>query len=132
MLVPGEITDRRVPIVADEGYTDLPLRPGMHLIRADAAVMDPWFLAGVLSAPSNIQRDSHGTSVTRIVVRRLSVPLLPIERQQRYGEIFRKLRELNNMVTDLSGLMGEFTSLLTQSLADGVLEPAEREGGNRE
>jgi len=132
VLVPGEVTDQRVPIVADEGYADLPLRQGMHLIRADAAVMDPWFLVGVLSAPANLQRASHGTSVTKIVVRRLSVPLLPIERQQRYGEIFRKLRELNDMVTDLSGLTGEFTSLLTQSLAEGVLEPTEREGGNRE
>lgn len=131
VLVPGEITDQRLPVVADEEHEGLPLRPGMHLIRADAAVMDSWFLAGVLSSPSNIQRAGRGTSVTRSVVRRLSVPLPPLGRQQRYGEIFRRLRELDDMVTDLSGLTGEFTSLLTRSLADGVLEPAEREGGNR-
>lgn len=46
----------------------------------------------------------------------------------RHGEIVRRRRELDDMVTDLSGLTGEFTSLLTQSLADGVLEPGEHGG----
>ena len=102
---------------------EVPLDGSAHLIRPDPEVLDPWFLAGFLSAPANLKQASYGTSAIRIDVRRLSIPLLPLERQRVYGMIFRQLRDLDAAIAEVASLAGDLTGLLARSLADGMLLP---------
>lgn len=128
----GIVVVTRDSLTTDEG--GMTLSPHEHLIRPVLEVLDPWFLAGCLVAPASVKQASYGTGATRIDVRRLAVPLLPLEQQQIYGEIFRGLRDLDTAVAEVTSLAGDLTSLLARCLADGTLLPpaavGAREGAN--
>lgn len=96
---------------------------GLHLIRADSERMDPWFLAGFLASPANIQQASYGSTVTRIDVRRLMVPLVPPPEQSRYGAAFRELHGFRVSCEEFAQLSGTLTGLLGKALAEGGLLP---------
>ena len=96
---------------------------GLHLIRADSKRMDPWFLAGFLASPANIQQASYGSTVTRIDVRRLMVPLVPPREQGRYGAAFRELHGFRVSCEEFTRLSGTLTGLLGRALAEGGLLP---------
>jgi hypothetical protein len=126
VLVPASVTGAlRATVVETVGdpQSDIPPDSSAHLIRPDLAVLDPWFLAGFLTAPTNVKQASYGTSAIRIDVRRLAVPLLPLERQQLYGMIFRRLRDLDAAITEVASLASDLINLLAGSLADGTLLP---------
>lgn len=96
-----------------------------HVIRPDPAHLDPWCLAGFLTAPASVQQASYGTGITqRIDARRLAVPILPLERQRRYGEVFKRLHDLAAAITEARELAGDLTTLLARALADGTVQPA--------
>ena len=62
------------------------------LLRPDPAALDPWFLAGFLrGTANNRQASSYASTATRLDVRRLQLPRLPLAEQRRYGERFRAL-----------------------------------------
>jgi predicted DNA-binding transcriptional regulator AlpA len=96
---------------------------GLHLIRADSERMDPWFLAGFLASPANIQQASYGSTITRIDVRRLMVPLVPPREQGRYGAAFRELHGFRVSCEEFTRLSGTLTVLLGRALAEGGLLP---------
>ena len=126
VLVPANTTGPlRATVVetADDLRSDTLLDGRANLIRPDLEVLDPWFLAGFLTAPANVKQASYGTSAIRIDVHRLAVPLLPLEQQQVYGAIFRRLRDLDAAIAEVVSLAGDLSSLLTMSLADGALLP---------
>ncbi|GAA1775250.1 N-6 DNA methylase [Actinomadura chokoriensis] len=93
-------------------------------LRHDPGRIDPWYLAGCLRTPANARRaGGHASTSSRVDVRRLEVPSLPLDEQRRRGELFRELaaftgslRELSNEGTVLGGTLGEL-------LATGHLRP---------
>ncbi|WP_030543169.1 N-6 DNA methylase [Streptomyces albus] len=98
------------------------LGPQIHALRADPAVIDPWFLAGCLRAPANArQAGTHASATSRIDVRRLQIPRLPLAEQRRYGEIFRRLASFEGLLREARGLGTELTRSLSDGLAAGRL-----------
>ncbi|MEV6890920.1 N-6 DNA methylase [Kribbella sp. NPDC051137] len=98
----------------------------VSLIRVDAERVDPWFLAGMLTAPTNRReatRQSSGTSIVRVNLKRLQVPLLPVEQQRRYGEAFRRLIEFDAMVERAAGETHRLVQELSMALTRGSLVP---------
>lgn len=98
------------------------LVPQILALRPDRDLLDPWFLAGCLRSPGNTrQAGSHSTHASRVDVRRLKVPRLPLDEQRRYGEAFRRIIELERMLGRAGELGKELSSALSDVLAGGRL-----------
>ncbi|GAB2691869.1 N-6 DNA methylase [Kitasatospora kifunensis] len=98
------------------------LGPQLHLIRVDPTVLDPWFLAGCLRSPSNArQAGTHASTSSRVDVRRLQVPRLPLDEQRAYGEIYRRLTAFDHVVRELGEVAGSTSRALGELLATGRL-----------
>ncbi|GAA2454098.1 N-6 DNA methylase [Streptomyces macrosporus] len=111
--------------VADERDAGHVLGPTLFLLRPDPDRLDPWFLAGFLSAEENISSASTlGTSV-RLTPGHLRVPLLPLEEQRRYGEAFRRLHDLRAAARRAAELAAEAVDLTALGLTSGALLPPE-------
>ncbi|MGI5144321.1 N-6 DNA methylase [Streptomyces sp. CA-106110] len=111
--------------VADDEDAGCLLGLHVHLVRPDPDRLDPWFLAGFLSAEDNVNSASTGSTSLHIDPRRLRVPLLPLDEQRRYGLAFRQLHRLRGLAREVAERTEETTGLLTQSLTSGVLLPPE-------
>ncbi|MEU4161154.1 N-6 DNA methylase [Actinoplanes sp. NPDC026670] len=95
----------------------------LYLLRPDAARFDPWFLAGFLAAEGNLNAAASGTSVIRVDVRRLRIPLLPLAEQHRYALAFRRLHTLR-VAADLTNRLADETArVLSAGLTEGALLP---------
>ncbi|MEV8534367.1 N-6 DNA methylase [Streptomyces sp. NPDC051211] len=91
----------------------------LQLLRPDPAALDPWFLAGFLrGTANNRQASSYASTATRLDVRRLQLPRLPLADQRRYGDRFRALAEFEDALR-LAGRLGE---QLVQGLYDGLTD----------
>ncbi|MEV7614008.1 N-6 DNA methylase [Streptomyces sp. NPDC089799] len=91
----------------------------LQLLRPDPDALDPWFLAGFLRGTANSrQASSHASTATRLDVRRLQLPRLPLPDQQVYGERFRALAEFEDALR-LAGRLGE---QLVQGMYDGLTD----------
>lgn len=108
-----------------------PLDPGLIIFRPDQRRLDPWFLAGFLSAQDNINSATTGTlrSTIQIDPKRLRVPLLPLDEQRAYGEAFRRVHELRIAAREAAELVASSTELLTLGLTSGTLAPPEAANG---
>ncbi|MET3986626.1 N-6 DNA methylase [Streptomyces sp. PvR034] len=117
--VVGAAAVARVVGPADAGAA---LGRNLQLLRPDPAAIDPWFLAGFLrGTANNRQASSYASTATRLDVRRLQLPRLPLEDQRRYGERFRALAEFEDALR-LAGRLGEqLVQGLYDGLADGTL-----------
>ncbi|MEU1279670.1 N-6 DNA methylase [Streptomyces sp. NPDC005805] len=105
--------------VADETLAGAALGRNLQLLRPDPAALDPWFLAGFLRGSTNQrQASSYASTATRLDVRRLQLPRLPLADQRRYGERFRALGEFEDALR-LAGRLGE---QLVQGLCDGLTD----------
>ncbi|XRQ08592.1 N-6 DNA methylase [Actinomadura welshii] len=109
--------------VAGDGDAGCLLGNGVFLLRPDPARLDPWFLAGFVSAPDNISKATTGTSTHQLVASRLRVPLLPLEEQTAYGQAFRKVRDLGTSARDAATCANELAELIATTLTGGALLP---------
>lgn len=109
--------------VVEPGEAGSFLGPHLLLFRPDRRRLDPWFLAGFLSAEQNVNAAATGTSVVRVDPRRLRVPLLPLAEQQRYGAAFRRLHELRTAARRADQAAEDVTRLLSTGLTGGALLP---------
>lgn len=125
VIVPVSASGPFAVRVARHDEDDTELRRGLYLIRPDPELIDPWFLAGFLASPANTQQALYGTTSSRVDVRRLTVPLLPLEEQRRYGAAFRRLREFTATAEELASQARKLTELLSNSLTGGTLLPAD-------
>ncbi|MFI1384625.1 N-6 DNA methylase [Embleya sp. NPDC020886] len=110
----------RVAGAAEQGAV---LGPNLHLLRPDPATLDPWFLAGFLTDPAHAKRAGYGSSIVRVDVRRIEIPLLPPARQRAYGETFRALRAFVAELRATAALGEELGRGLLEGLTAGLLSP---------
>jgi hypothetical protein len=112
--------------VVDEATAGAALGRNLYLLRPDPAALDPWFLAGFLrGTANNRQASSYASTSTRLDVRRLQLPRLPLADQRRYGERFRTLAAFEETLR-LAGQLGE---QLVQGLYDGLTDGTVRPEG---
>ncbi|MFE7777999.1 N-6 DNA methylase [Streptomyces sp. NPDC057445] len=105
--------------VVDEATAGAALGRNLQLLRPDPAALDPWFLAGFLrGTANNRQASSYASTATRLDVRRLQLPRLPLVEQRKYGERFRALASFEDALR-LAGRLGE---QLVQGLYDGLTD----------
>lgn len=111
--------------VVDEATAGAALGRNLALLRPDPAAIDPWFLAGFLrGTANNRQASSYASTATRLDVRRLQVPRLPLDQQRTYGERFRALAEFEEALR-LAGHLGEqLVRGMYDGLTDGTVAPA--------
>ncbi|WP_327262822.1 SAM-dependent methyltransferase [Streptomyces sp. NBC_01232] len=110
--------------VVDEATAGAVPGRGLALLRPDPAALDPWFLAGFLRGTANNRRaSSHASTATRLDVRRLRLPRLPLAQQQGYGDRFRALAEFEDALR-LAGRLGEqLVQGFYDGLSDGTVTP---------
>ena len=69
--------------MVDEATAGAALGRNLQLLRPDPAALDPWFLAGFLrGTANNRQASSYASTATRLDVRRLQLPRLPLAEQR--------------------------------------------------
>ncbi|WP_042405687.1 N-6 DNA methylase [Streptacidiphilus carbonis] len=106
--------------VVDRSGAGAALGRGVHLLRADPVSLDPWFLAGFLrGTANNRQASSYTSTATRLDVRRLQVPRLPLDDQRRYGERFRALAAFEDSLRSVGRLGEQLLQGLHDELTDG-------------
>ncbi|MFJ4206000.1 N-6 DNA methylase [Streptomyces sviceus] len=94
------------------------------LLRPDPAALDPWFLAGFLrGTANNRQASSYASTATRLDVRRLQLPRLPLGEQRRYGERFRTLDEFERALRHAGRLGEQLVRGMYDGLTDGTVAP---------
>ncbi|WP_329132657.1 N-6 DNA methylase [Streptomyces sp. NBC_01476] len=110
--------------VVDEATAGAALGRNVHLLRPDTAALDPWFLTGFLrSTANNRQASSYASTSTRLDVRRLQIPRLPLADQRRYGERFRALAGFEEALRQASQLGEQLVQGLHDGLTDGTVRP---------
>ncbi|WP_326557190.1 HsdM family class I SAM-dependent methyltransferase [Micromonospora sp. NBC_01796] len=106
--------------VATPDQAGAELGPGVQLMRVDTTRFDPWFIAGVISRTDNPHGADRTTSTSngalRIEIRRLTIPVLPLDQQRPYGQAFRQLIEFRNHL-DRAGTTG---AALAREISDGL------------
>ncbi|MEU5040457.1 N-6 DNA methylase [Streptomyces griseorubiginosus] len=110
--------------VIDEATDGAALGRNLVLLRPDPAALDPWFLAGFLrGTANNRQASSYASTATRLDVRRLQLPRLPLEEQLRYGERFRALDEFERALRHAGRLGEQLVRGMYDGLTDGTVAP---------
>ncbi|MFG2314322.1 HsdM family class I SAM-dependent methyltransferase [Streptomyces tendae] len=112
--------------VIDDATAGAALGRNLVLLRPDPTALDPWFLAGFLRGTANHRRaSSHASTATRLDVRRLQLPRLPLDAQRGYGDRFRALDDFERALR-LAGRLGEqLVRGMYDGLTDGTVAPAE-------
>ncbi|MFF8385150.1 class I SAM-dependent DNA methyltransferase [Streptomyces kanasensis] len=109
--------------VVDGAAEGAALGRNLHLLRPDPAALDPWFLAGFLRGSANQRRaSSYASTATRLDVRRLRLPRLPLAEQRRHGERFRALAEFEDALREVGRLGERLVRGLYDGLTDGTIE----------
>ncbi|MEU8119135.1 N-6 DNA methylase [Spirillospora sp. NPDC049024] len=125
MLRPGDVavaqTGRRIsPRVIDAG--DIAAGPQVQVLRPDPSRCAPYFLACFLRAAGL----PGGTATSsRADLRRIRLPLVPVEEQREHGAAYRRLAELSEALHDLAAAGDETVALGIEGLGGGGL----RSGG---
>ncbi|GHJ47258.1 type II restriction endonuclease subunit M [Catellatospora sp. TT07R-123] len=96
------------------------LDPGVQAVRVNPDLLDPWFVAGMLSKSDNVRMagrtSSSSTGVIRIDLRRLTIPVMPLEQQQHRGAVFQRVAAFRTAMLRA----GEAGDALARGLSDGL------------
>ncbi|WP_053667337.1 N-6 DNA methylase, partial [Streptomyces sp. MMG1121] len=110
--------------VIDDATGGAALGRNIVLLRPDRTALDPWFLAGFLrGTANNRQASSYASTATRLDVRRLQLPRLPLDEQRRYGARFRALDEFERALRHASRLGEQLVRGMYDGLTDGTVAP---------
>ncbi|MFE1773797.1 N-6 DNA methylase [Streptomyces sp. NPDC059008] len=110
--------------VVDDATAGAALGRNLTLLRPDPAAVDPWFLAGFLrGTANNRQASSYASTATRLDVRRLQLPRLPLAEQRRYGRRFSDLATFEEALRLASRLGEQLVRGLYDGLTDGSVSP---------
>ncbi|MEV0327930.1 N-6 DNA methylase [Micromonospora echinospora] len=101
------------------------LGPSVQLVRVDPDRFDPWFVAGVMSRPDNARiagrASSSASGALRIDIRRLAIPVVPLDQQQAYGRAFRQLVEFRTILDQAAATGAALASEISDGLTTGTL-----------
>ncbi|MFI6229261.1 N-6 DNA methylase [Micromonospora echinospora] len=101
------------------------LGPSVQLVRVDPSRFDPWFVAGVMSRPDNARiagrTSSSASGALRIDIRRLAIPVVPLDQQQAYGRAFRQLVEFRTTLDRAAATGAALASEISDGLTTGTL-----------
>ncbi|MFF6781620.1 N-6 DNA methylase [Streptomyces sp. NPDC012510] len=129
LVEPGDVV---VPVlggggvarVIDEETAGAALGRNLTLLRPDPAALDAWFVAGFLRSTANSrQASSYASTASRLDVRRLQLPRLPLEQQRRYGERFRALAAFEDALRQAGRLGERLVRGMYDGLTDGTVAP---------
>ncbi|MBV1946617.1 N-6 DNA methylase [Streptomyces sp. BV129] len=110
--------------VVDAETAGAALGRNLVLLRPDAASLDAWFLAGFLrGTANNRQASSYASTATRLDVRRLQLPRLPLDEQRRYGDRFRALDDFERALRQAGRLGEQLLRGMYDGLTDGTVAP---------
>ncbi|MGW0845221.1 N-6 DNA methylase [Streptomyces sp. NPDC002787] len=110
--------------VVDEETAGAALGRNLTLLRPDPAALDAWFVAGFLRGTANSrQASSYASTATRLDVRRLQLPRLPLDQQRRYGERFRALAAFEDALRQAGRLGERLVRGMYDGLTDGSVAP---------
>ncbi len=99
------------------------LGPQLYVLRADPALLDPWFITGCLRAPANArQASTHTSSSSRIDVRKLQVLQLLLAEQRRYAQAFQQLAVMEEALLNVQVVGANLLRGLSNGLAAGQLK----------
>jgi hypothetical protein len=80
---------------------------GLYVVRTNPGAVDPWFLAGFVTSSGESQNITRLSSSMRGHLRidpsRMRLPVLPVEEQRRYGELFRKVARFREALLEFQG-----------------------------
>ena len=100
---------------------------GVWVVRVDPQVLDPWFLAGAISGADSHRIAGQVTSTLsgtlRADVRRLQIPVLPIESQRIYGDAYRRIAEFETLVLQAAERSSDIARELASGLVNQTIEP---------
>lgn len=100
---------------------------GVWVVRVDPQVLDPWFLAGAISGADSRRIAGQVTSTLsgtpRADVRRLQIPVLPIESQRLYGNVHRRIADFETLVLQAADRSSDIARELASGLVNQTLEP---------
>ncbi|MFQ6197739.1 N-6 DNA methylase [Streptomyces sp. NPDC000405] len=126
ILIPA-IAKTLVARVATNDQIGARLGPGVHAVRVDSNLLDPWFAAGALTRPENAAKAARTSATTngalRIDVKRLCLPLLPIDAQRHRSTALRRLAQWDADLTHAAEAGHQLAQALTRALVDGTLAP---------
>jgi hypothetical protein len=112
--------------VIDEATAGAALGRNLVLLRPDPTALDPWFLAGFLrGTANNRQASSYASTATRLDVRRLQLPRLPLDEQRRYGARFRALDDFERALRHAGQLGEQLVRGMYDGLTDGTVAPGQ-------
>ncbi|MEU6034713.1 N-6 DNA methylase [Actinomadura sp. NPDC047616] len=124
VVVPSIIRAPAARVVTDHGTgAGALLGRNLYLLRPDPRRLDPHYLAGVLRSSFNLRHYSVMSSSYRVEVQRAEVSLLPLADQRRYGEVFRRLEELDTRLRSAAERGTELARLIGDGLVDTSLRP---------
>ncbi|QFQ97954.1 N-6 DNA methylase [Streptomyces phaeolivaceus] len=110
--------------VIDEETAGAALGRNLTLLRPDGDALDAWFVAGFLRGTANSrQASSYASTATRLDVRRLQLPRLPLDQQRRYGERFRALAAFEDALRQAGRLGERLVRGMYDGLTDGSVAP---------
>lgn len=110
--------------VIDADTAGAALGRNLTLLRPDPGALDSWFLAGFLrGTANNRQASSYASTATRLDVRRLQLPRLPLTEQRRYGERFRELARFEEALRLANRLGERLVRGMYDGLTDGTVAP---------
>ncbi|MFF4254429.1 N-6 DNA methylase [Streptomyces sp. NPDC001663] len=110
--------------VIDDVTGGAALGRNLVLLRPDPLALDPWFLAGFLrGTANNRQASSYASTATRLDVRRLQLPRLPLDEQRRYGARFRALDDFERALRHAGRLGEQLVRGMYDGLTDGTVAP---------
>ncbi|WP_416966248.1 N-6 DNA methylase, partial [Streptomyces sp. Agncl-13] len=110
--------------VIDATTAGAALGRSLVLLRPDPGALDPWFLAGFLrGTANNRQASSYASTATRLDVRRLQLPRLPLDEQRRYGARFRALEDFERALRQAGRLGEQLVRGMYDGLTDGTVTP---------
>jgi predicted DNA-binding transcriptional regulator AlpA/protein-L-isoaspartate O-methyltransferase len=121
VIIPATVTDSVTATIVDPDHDGDAADTAAHVIRPNVAHLDSRFLAMFLVAPTSLRRAADERHGSRIDVRQLEVPVLPLADQERYGLAFRRLRYLASVSASLASHAGLLADHLTTGLTNGEI-----------
>jgi hypothetical protein len=103
-----------------------------HVVEIASGQLDPYFVATFLGIDANAVPVANTLgAVSRDDLRRCRIPRMPLSEQRGYGDAFRRLRELQVALNDLSRMSTSVLEQTIHGLTSGALTPGHAVMGKR-